>query len=155
MCESCTKHGEGKKWYLQAKNYSDDLLADLMRRKTVTDFYTSPGGIIPADSPLGRLNAIQRDVPPLVRDALIPYSRELWLSAYRHQVLPIEDVEEIFSFMGSVVRYPCLCRQRKQAKEQRYCYGLSLKPENGELFKIIEGIDKSYVTGLTTWAWRG
>ena len=26
MCEFCTKHGEGKKWYLQMKNYADELL---------------------------------------------------------------------------------------------------------------------------------
>ena len=26
MCEFCTEHGEGKKWYLQMKNYSDALL---------------------------------------------------------------------------------------------------------------------------------
>ena len=26
MCEFCTKHGEGNKWYLQMKNYADQLL---------------------------------------------------------------------------------------------------------------------------------
>ena len=26
MCEFCTEHGEGKKWYLQMKNYADELL---------------------------------------------------------------------------------------------------------------------------------
>ena len=36
MCEFCLKHGEGKKWYLQAKNYSDDLPADLRRAGTVS-----------------------------------------------------------------------------------------------------------------------
>src|SRR4030042_777363 len=33
MCEFCHQHGEGEKWYLQAKNYSDDLLHDLKRRR--------------------------------------------------------------------------------------------------------------------------
>jgi hypothetical protein len=31
MCEFCHKHREGKKWYLEAENYSDDLLSDLKR----------------------------------------------------------------------------------------------------------------------------
>ena len=31
MCEFCHKHGEGKRWYLKAENYSDDLLSDLKR----------------------------------------------------------------------------------------------------------------------------
>lgn len=26
MCEFCTEHGEGKKWYLEMKNYADELL---------------------------------------------------------------------------------------------------------------------------------
>ena len=26
MCEFCTKHGEGKKWYLQMRNYSREWL---------------------------------------------------------------------------------------------------------------------------------
>ena len=150
MCEFCTKHGEGKKWYLQAKNYSDDLLADTMRREMITDFYTSPGPNIPAATPLGKLNAMQRELPEFVKGVLSPYRRELTLKGYRHQALPIEDIEEIFRFMGSVVRLPCICRQQKHAKELRYCYGLSLKPEGGEFFKIIQGIDKSYVNGPDT-----
>lgn len=32
MCEYCHKHGEGKRWYLQAKNYSEDLKSDLEKR---------------------------------------------------------------------------------------------------------------------------
>ena len=26
MCEFCVEHGEGKKWYLLMKNYSDELV---------------------------------------------------------------------------------------------------------------------------------
>ncbi len=26
MCEFCIQHGEGKQWYLQMKNYSNELL---------------------------------------------------------------------------------------------------------------------------------
>ena len=26
MCQFCVQHGEGKKWYLAMKNYSDELL---------------------------------------------------------------------------------------------------------------------------------
>ena len=40
MCEFCIKHGEGKKWYLQAKNYSDDLLSDARRRRFIASFFS-------------------------------------------------------------------------------------------------------------------
>lgn len=39
MCEFCLKHGEGQRRYLSAKNYSEDLLADIARRK----FIEAPG----------------------------------------------------------------------------------------------------------------
>ncbi len=42
MCQFCVKHGEGKKWYLQAKNYAEDLLSDLRRRNFVTNFFGHP-----------------------------------------------------------------------------------------------------------------
>jgi len=42
MCEFCLKHGEGKKWYLQVSNYSDDLLRDVRRRRFIETFW--PGG---------------------------------------------------------------------------------------------------------------
>jgi hypothetical protein len=28
MCEFCMEHGEGLNWYLDAKNYGEDLLSD-------------------------------------------------------------------------------------------------------------------------------
>ena len=43
MCEFCVKHGEGEKWYLQAKNYSDDLLSDIRRRRFIEESLLRPG----------------------------------------------------------------------------------------------------------------
>jgi hypothetical protein len=42
MCEFCHKHGEGKKWYLRAENYSEDLLSDVRRRKFIERFLSEP-----------------------------------------------------------------------------------------------------------------
>jgi len=33
MCEFCTKHGEGKKWYLQMRNYASELLHEQLSAK--------------------------------------------------------------------------------------------------------------------------
>jgi len=44
MCEFCLKHGEGQKWYLQAKNYSEDLLNDVRRRKMIENFAADSEG---------------------------------------------------------------------------------------------------------------
>jgi hypothetical protein len=38
MCEFCHKHGEGRKWYLEARNYGEDLLSDVRRREFIAGF---------------------------------------------------------------------------------------------------------------------
>ncbi len=42
MCEFCHKHGEGKKWYLRAENYAEDLLSDVRRREFIRSFLSGP-----------------------------------------------------------------------------------------------------------------
>ncbi len=146
MCEFCHKHGEGKKWYLQAENYSEDLMSDLKRRKMITDFFANPGELRElTDKLLGLSKA-----PGFVRSVLVPYMVGRQKKVHYGQVLPIEDVEEIFGFVTSVVRLPCLCRHIFLGTEQRFCYGVSMAPQEGEMLKIIREIDMDYLTGPDT-----
>jgi hypothetical protein len=66
MCEFCHKHGEGKKWYLRAENYSEDLLSDVRRRKFIEDFVSGPEHLREALEELERLD----QAPAIVRRAL-------------------------------------------------------------------------------------
>lgn len=143
MCEFCHKHGEGKKWYLQAKNYSEDLLSDLNRRKFIADFFSKPEDLT---ENMGRLEKLGR-APSFVRNVLTPYISGRQKKVHFGQVLPMEDVERIFGFATEIVRLACICRQVNLSTEQRYCYGVSLAPQGGEMRKIIEEIDASYLTG--------
>jgi len=38
MCEFCVRHGDGKRWYLNAANYAEELLHDLRREKYIEEF---------------------------------------------------------------------------------------------------------------------
>lgn len=143
MCEFCHKHGEGKIWYLQAKNYSDDLLSDLRRRKFIADFFAKPEELGASLDRLGQLD----NAPAFVRSVLTPYLVGRQKKVHYGQVLPIEDVQKVFDFVSSVVRFPCICRQAKLGKEQRFCYGVSMAPQEGEFFKILKEIDASYLSG--------
>ena len=146
MCEFCHKHGEGKKWYLKAENYSDDLLSDLKRRKFIADFFSRaeyhPEGTTELEK--------RRAMPGFVKRVLAPHMIRRQKKVHYGQVLPIEDVERIFGFVGSVVRLPCICRYVNLGTEERFCYGISLVPQEGEMFKIIEEIDRDYLTGPDT-----
>ena len=146
MCEFCHKHGEGKKWYLQAKNYSEDLLSDLRRRKFIADFFAHPEDL--ADE-VAKLDKLER-APKYVRAVMTPYISNRQKKVHFGQVLPIEDVERIFGFVSSVIRVACLCRQVNLGTEQRYCYGISMAPQGGKMEEIIRAIDASYLTGPDT-----
>lgn len=146
MCEYCLEHGEGKKWYLQAKNYSEDLLSDLQRRKFIAEFFSNPESLERNVKRLERLD----QAPDYVRRALTPRISNRMKKEHFGQVVPIEDVEHIFDFVTSIVRVACVCRYATLGTEQRYCYGLSMAPNGGQLAQIIREIDASYLTGPDT-----
>src|SRR4030042_1160398 len=147
MCEFCHKHGEGKKWYLQAQNYSEDLLSDLRRRKFIADFFKEPEDL---SETTGQLEGLKR-LPSFVAGVLTPVMVNRQKKVHYGQVVPIEDVEHIFSFVNSVVRLPCICRQATTGSEQRYCYGVSMVPSDESQFgQILRSIDADYLTGPQT-----
>jgi Pyruvate/2-oxoacid:ferredoxin oxidoreductase delta subunit len=146
VCEFCLKHGEGKKWYLQARNYSDDLLSDLRRRRFIEDFFTDTESL---KRGIGRLNLLERAPRPVQAFLRRMISRRM-KRVHFGQVLPIEDVERVFGMMNSIVRTPCICRHISLGREKRYCYGVSLSPDGGRLAEIIRGLDQSFLSGPDT-----
>ncbi len=143
MCEFCHKHGEGRKWYLEANNYSEDLLSDLRRRKFIMDFFKRPESTRRGTR---RLNDLDR-APGFVRRAIIRRVSNKMKKVHFGQVVPIEEVERIFEFVTSVARYACFCRHVTLGSEQRYCFGVSMAPNGGELARIVREIDVAYLTG--------
>ncbi|HTX89998.1 MAG TPA: 4Fe-4S dicluster domain-containing protein [Anaerolineales bacterium] len=122
MCEFCTQHGEGKKWYLRLENYSQDLLDQDKRREYIADF----------------LNGFERRIPPAVETmetlSRTPLSGAMHWYLTRQQkkdhfgqVVLVEDVEKILGMAAGVIRLPCVCRKVTTGNQNaRYCYGLSL-----------------------------
>ena len=142
MCEFCTKHGEGKKWYLQMKNYAEELLHE--------ELSAPQKDMVRASS---RVVWINRFFENFVMPAItgIPKSREEIIDALHStaelkgekqdentimaarqtfhfgQVLPIEDVEEVIDMVDSITRMPCGCRFLSTGKtDKRYCFGLGV-----------------------------
>jgi Pyruvate/2-oxoacid:ferredoxin oxidoreductase delta subunit len=143
MCEFCLKHGEGRKWYLQARNYSDDLLSDLRRRKFIENFFADTEHLGRDLESLARLDRVPRFVRNMVRGMV---SRRMKPVHYG-QVVPIEEVEQILGFAGSVIRVACICRHVTLGQEKRYCYGISLAPDGGAFGELIRGLDTSFLHG--------
>jgi ferredoxin len=147
MCEFCHKHGEGKKWYLQAKNYSDDLMSDVRRREFTADFFSHPEKLLEQEKDIEMLNRL----PSFVKTIIKPVA--IWNQKRVHfgQVVPIEDVEQALGFMNSVVRMPCICRQANLGTEQRYCYGFSTVPSaEHKMGNLIKSLGADYISGPDT-----
>ncbi|HUT32151.1 MAG TPA: 4Fe-4S binding protein [Planctomycetota bacterium] len=122
MCEFCTQHGEGKKWYLAMRNYSRELEAEAgrseYREKFMACFEEE------AAREVARLDAI-RGIPLVFR-----FVRRMAMRQQRAehwgQVVPIEDVEQIVDMQDSIVRLPCACRSLTRGREARYCFGIGI-----------------------------
>ena len=149
MCEFCTKHGEGKKWYLNVKNYSHDLLNDAQRKHYVKDHffwidrtykkYINTIGRLPVHLPV-----IGTSIRTLLGPSLKALIKRMFIKTHWSQVVPIEDVEKILDFTNSITRVPCVCRKIITGKEARLCFLISLNPEK---LGIADIIDKSFFGG--------
>lgn len=143
MCDFCLKHGEGRKWYLEAANYSEDLLADVRRRRFIESFATDLEGMT---RDTARMEDLDR-LPAVFRTLVRRWSGRRMRVYHFGQVVPIEDVVRIFELVNSVVRISCICRQVTLGREKRYCYGVSMGPNGGRFAEIIKGLDGSFYTG--------
>jgi len=128
MCEFCTEHGEGKVWYLQAKNYAREMLSERLSpdQRRITQAAT-------------RLEWHNRFWRHFIMPAVTGVPNRPGEQAFRAdtldedkvehfgQVLPIEDVEHVLDLVDTVTRLPCGCRFKTIGKtDKRYCFGFGV-----------------------------
>jgi len=127
MCEFCTKHGDGKKWYLEASNYSDDLLSDIRRQKFIKEFFAESATELPkALEDLERLDT----APGAVKWLLKWHLKRKFKREHHGQVVPLEDVGQMVDMMSTIIRIPCLCRRVTCKEDKGYCFGMVLSPDS-------------------------
>ncbi|MGB8645116.1 MAG: 4Fe-4S dicluster domain-containing protein [Anaerolineae bacterium] len=124
MCEFCTQHGEGEKWYLQARNYSREMLAQQDRIPYIEHFarYFEESSA----KSIAQLDGIRR-IGFAYRFVRFMAERQQ-KATHWGQVVPIEDVEQVIDLQDSIVRLPCVCRSLTTGREARYCFGLGSFP---------------------------
>jgi len=149
MCEFCVKHGDGKKWYLNAANYAEELVHDARRVKYMEDFI--PDITANAGRWLKIVDRGRRMSPEATKRILRIQSKRM-KRIHFGQVIPLEDVESILGIVGEVVRLPCVCREVTEKKQEAVCYLLTASPDRlgyrdllgkrEESLPIIEGIER-------------
>jgi len=141
VCEFCTKHGEGKKWYLRMKNYADELLHQELSstQKSIVKVRTRSEWlgryfetfVMPAITGVPKKGDDLLGVPVATKSPEVHLGENEILRrrkvAQFAQVLPIEDVEEVIGMVDSITRMPCGCRFISTGKtDKRYCFGLGV-----------------------------
>jgi NAD-dependent dihydropyrimidine dehydrogenase PreA subunit len=145
MCDFCHKHGEGKKWYLEAKNYSDDLFNELSQ-KAIKNLFGDIEVLRKGFKEMEKLDTM----PGLLRSAFSWNFTRKMKKVHFGQIVPIEDVEQIFGMVNSIVRVACVCRYAYLGKEHRYCYGISLTPGEGAFTKALKELPNGFYIGPDT-----
>jgi len=142
MCEFCAKHGDGKKWYLQARNYGEEMLDDMRRKRMIEHFFDEwmkPG----AKSALSGLTQLDR-APRWLRGFIGGMTTRKMKREHFGQVVPLEEAEEILKIATAVVRVPCVCRRLTVKRDEAYCFGISVNPNR---FVGSDLVDPSYLSG--------
>ncbi len=126
MCEFCTKHGEGKKWYQVMEHYSQDLLANPKRQAYIRKFVAGMrqnGG-----KRMAKLAVIKQKLP-LAHRFIRHIGTNLMKKSHFGQVIPLEDALEVVDLVQSITRIACVCRSVTQGRhDARYCLLLGIDP---------------------------
>lgn len=136
MCEFCTQHGDGKKWYLEASNYASDLESDLERRGYMVDFVTAFDRRMSRNIKL--LDVVMASPRP-IRRAVRAVTARGQKRDHFGQPVPIEDCERILDIASSIVQLPCVCRHFAKRPERGYCLAITVNPADGALAEAFSG----------------
>lgn len=125
MCRFCVQHGDGEKWYLEARNYAFDLSSDLERRDYlvgfIRDFEVSRATFVAGSELLSR-------APRVVQDfARRRFTRHMQPYHFG-QPVPYEDCAKVFEIATSIVRLPCVCRRFAGTADEAWCMAVTTQP---------------------------
>ncbi|MBF0473003.1 MAG: 4Fe-4S binding protein [Nitrospirae bacterium] len=122
MCEFCTSHGEGKKWYENLSNYTEEVFNSVSSKGELTTFINKLYHAMTVDIP--RANNFKKRFPKIYNLIVHPTLTKYLKKKHFGQVVPIEDINKILEGVESIVRLPCVCRKATIKAERRYCLGI-------------------------------
>ena len=129
MCQICTAHGPGKRWYLDASNYSMKLHKNEDREAFIKDF------IVHFNKGCSKLQraSLFPIAKQIARDKLRKYSKE----DHTGQVVSFEDAAAILRTAERIFLTYCPCRRFLTRKDEMVCMTFSLVPEIARLQGLV------------------
>jgi len=134
VCQFCAKHGDGKKWYLQAKSYAADLSSDLRRREFITQFARDFNQRM---SRSVKKMELLKKLPGGLRRLVSRLASRRLEKTHFGQPVPMEDCAKVFDITTSIVRVPCVCRNFSQTPDKGYCLLITTRPAQDDLLQPL------------------
>jgi len=148
VCEYCTKHGSGKRWYENARNFSKELASS----DTVSDFNKRYFSREPTPG-----TRILQEIDPARPIDLEEQERvdTRYKKFLHHQVVTPEEAVNVLKFAGNltdnhektIVALPCICRYAVYGKdESNACFGIAFSHEYTKRFPNYLGGNHQYMS---------
>jgi len=147
MCDYCTKHGHGRKWYLNVRNYAKKLARDNPNKDFSMDYFArdiQPG--------TGKYQT-PKEVPTQEEISSVDQRYQKYL---HHQIINLEEALTILQLADNrteehektVVMFPCVCRYVTYGSDPgRHCFGIAFTYEYTKRFPNYLGGGHRYVSG--------
>ena len=132
MCQFCVQHGDGKRWYRNARNYALDLESDLLRRGYVVSFVRDFERT--RRRALAGLGAL-RYLPSPIRDRVAEGISRRQQEVHFGQPVPLEQCEQMLALATHITRLPCVCRgaMRRGSDSPSCCIVATVTPHDALL----------------------
>ena len=150
MCEWCMKHGAGGKWYLNAKNYTDELAKELNLEEYLQEQwknfenvfirkilgFSSVGLGYKLQMPI--IGRIFRQVAEGMIHSESKNRKPIRADGHFGQIIPLEDAQLILSELASepIIQNYCMCRMMQRGVKDVCCINF------GVLSGVIEKLPR-------------
>jgi len=124
MCEWCTKHGDGKKWYLNVKNYSKELAAKNKDTEKYMEMYIQDIERVVAKTESWWLSLLK---VPGIGNIIKENDKRFVNRFHTGQVLTLEDAKRVIDLASPIAKMPCACRRMSRGiADEKICLGFGL-----------------------------
>ena len=165
MCDWCMLHGQGKKWYLEKRNFiTKELFND---KKEIRESMEWIFGEFEKKVAIDLEKAL-RYLPKPIIGRIAKRTLRKALEIHQGQIVPLEEAKAIMDISSSAAITSCVCRRMQLGKTEKCCIGLDYATKyikewpdytrggidyvsKEEALELIESHeDKGYVTSI--WA---
>jgi len=124
LCDFCTEHGGGKKWYENEANFSKKLFEDKETQAFMHDYFSRS---IEKSKQTFEEN-LRSATNPALKCIVEPELRNRYSNYLHHQVIPTEVAAQIIKTASRACKFSCVCRKR-YGDSTKYCIGLGFVPD--------------------------